>query len=107
MHWRGLRPQRGAALKAREHRHAQQHAREAEQAAAHDDGQHDPEGRQAHVVAQDQRADHVAVQLLQYDDEHQEHQAVHRVFQQQQQRAGNRTDIGAEDGDDIGHADDK
>ena len=89
-----------------EHRHAQQHADEAEQAAAEQDGEHDPETVNAGGIAKDLRADDIAVDLLQDDDENDVNQALHRRDEQNDQRRRHRADERAEHGDDIRHGDD-
>ena len=60
-----------------EGRHGQQHAHEAEQAAAHDDGEHDPEAVDADGAAEDLGADDVAVELLQNENDDGEDQRLH------------------------------
>ena len=69
-------------------------------------GEEDPEGGQARGVAQNFGADDVAVHLLENDDEDDEHQALARVGEQQQQSAGDGAEEGAENGDDVGDAHD-
>ena len=59
-----------------EHRHSEEHSPEPEQAAAEDDGEHDPEAVDADGAAEDLRADDVAVELLKHDDEYHEYQAL-------------------------------
>ena len=55
-------------------------------------------------IAQDHGADDVAVQLLEHQNEDDEVQALHGIDDQQQQRRGDRADVGTEEGDDVGDA---
>ena len=86
-------------------RHGHQHADQPPQPAEEQDGKGDPETGDAGRTPDDPGPNHVAVQLLQDQDENHEHQAVHRVGQQQDQRAGNGADERPHKGDDIGDAD--
>ena len=86
-------------------RHADHHADNAEQIAAHHDGEQNPQCRDADGRAENLRADEVAVQLLDNQNQHAEDGGLNGVDQQQDKDAGNRADEGAEHRDDVGNAD--
>ena len=78
-----------------EQRHADEHAHQPEEVAAHHDGEQHPQRGDADGLAQDLGADEVAVQLLDEEDEHREDQRLDGVHQQQDEDAGD----GADEGD--------
>ena len=88
----------------REGGHAQDHAGEAKQAAAGDNGDQHPDGGQAGAVAQDLGPQDVAVKLLQSDDQGKEPQGGPGVHDHQDEQTGNGADDGAEEGDHVGDA---
>lgn len=85
------------AVNDREQRYADRHADKAEQAAEDQNGEHDPEARKAGRVAEDLRAEDVAVDLLKNDDEDNEVQRLKRTFDHDQDRARNSADKRAEE----------
>ena len=91
----------------REHRHAEEHPREAENARRNGDRNEHPEARNTDGIAENLGADDIAVHLLQNDDENDKIERLQRLDQQYDERARNRSDKGAEDRDDVRHADDR
>ena len=87
-------------------RHAHDHAHEAPQPAKQQDGEEHPEAGKSGGVAQDLRADDVAVQLLEHQNEEHEPEGLDGTLDEDEQGGGDRTDEGAEEGDDVGDADD-
>ena len=87
-------------------RHAEEHPRDAEEAAAHQDRHDDPEAGEARLVAQDLGADDVAVHLLQGEDENGEIHRLQGAVQQDEEDAGDGPQEGAEEGDHVGDAHD-
>ena len=79
-------------------------SRHAEKAAAHQNGDDDPQAGKAGALSQDLGADHVAVQLLESQHEQQEIQRLNGIDQQNQEEAGDRPQEGAEERNDIGDA---
>ena len=90
----------------RKERNTDDHADEAPQTAEKQDGKQDPEAGKAGGVAEDLRADDVAVQLLQDQDEEDEPDGLDRVLDQNQQGGRDGTDERAEEGDNVRHAND-
>ena len=87
------------------HRHADDHAGDAQQIPAHDDGEQHPQSRNADGLAQDLRADKVAVKLLDDQNQDAEDQRLDGVDQQQDEDAGHRANKRAEHRDNVGDAD--
>ena len=87
-------------------RHTHDHAHEAPQTAEQQDGEEHPEARKASGVAQDLRADDVAVQLLEHQNEEHEPEGLDGTLDEDEQRCRHGTDEGTEEGDDVGDADD-
>ena len=81
-----------------EQRHTHDHAHKAPQAAEQQDGEQHPEAGKAGGVAQDLGSDDVAVQLLQNQHEQHEPQRLDGALDEDEQRGGNGTDEGAEEG---------
>ena len=71
----------------RKHRHAQDHACEAEEAGRDGDRRKHPEARDADGVAEDLRPDDIAVHLLQDQNEDDEIERLQRVHQQNEDAA--------------------
>ena len=96
-------------VQARADRYAQEHASNAPQPAAHQDGHNDPEPGYTRAVSQNPRAQNIAVKLLEGQDEEDEVQALDGAVQQDQKRTGNGPQEGTEEGNDVGdphhHAD--
>ena len=91
----------------RKHRHAQNHARKAEEAGGNGNGRKHPEARNADGVAENLRPDDVAVHLLQDKNEDDKIERLQRVHQQNEERARHKADDRPEERDDIRHADDR
>ena len=98
---------RHQTVQAGAYRHAEKHTRHTEKAAAHQDGNDDPQAGKARALSQDLGADHVAVQLLKGQHEQQEIQRLNGIDQQNQEEAGDRPQEGAEERNDIGDAHEK
>jgi len=64
-----------------------------------------PERRDANRIAENHRADEIAIQLLDNQDQNQENQRLPRIEEEQNHRAGYRADERAEHGDDVHDAD--
>ena len=96
--------ERHQTVQAGAYRHAEEHTRHAEKAAAHQNGNDDPQAGKARALSQDLGADHVAVQLLESQHEQQEIQRLNGVDQQNQEEAGDCPQEGAEERNDIGDA---
>ena len=93
------------AVNDREQRYADRHADKAEQAAEDQNGKHDPEARKAGRVAEDLRAEDIAVDLLKNDDEDNEVQRLKRTCDHDQDRARNSADKRAEERDNVRNTD--
>src|SRR5699024_7961414 len=85
-------------------RHSDQHSHKSKQSASKEDSEDHPERRQSRSVPQDLRLDEIAVHLLQYDNEYNEGDPLHRVGQQDQHGAGDPADIGAKERNDVRHS---
>ena len=84
--------------------HAQHHAGKPKQSSEQEDGEQHPEGGQPGGVPQDLGPQNVAVELLEGQDKDGEVDRLKRIDQENQQSAGNGSDEGAKEGDDVGHA---
>ena len=101
-----VHPEIHERIEAGEHRHGEEHSRHAEKAAAHQNGDDDPQAGKSRPPAEDLGADDVAVHLLEGEDEHQEVKRLDGRIQQDQKQAGDRAEERAEEGDHVGHAHD-
>ena len=79
-------------------RHSQKHTADAHHVAAHGDGRQHPQRGQPQLRAHNARVDDIALQLLQYDDEHQEQECLHRRYRQNEDGAHACADVRAGNG---------
>lgn len=87
-------------------RNAYDHSQDAEQSAAHRDGEQHPDRRESHRGPHHTGIDQIAVDLLCNDNDNDKGDGMTRVHHQQDQRTGNRTHPGSHIGDHVGDADD-
>lgn len=84
---------------------ADNHTDQAEEIPADDNREENPERRDANRIAENHRADEIAIQLLDNQNQNQENQRLPRIEEEQNHRAGYRADERAEHGDDVRDAD--
>ena len=80
----------------------EEHSRDAKQAAHDGNGNNDPERTETGAFTEDFRADDVAVQLLDQKDQDNEPNGLGGISDEDNKRAGDGTDEGAEEWDHIG-----
>ena len=97
------RPQN--AVNCGENGNADDHTDQAEEIPADDNREENPESRDANRIAENHRADEIAIQLLDNQNQNQENQRLPRIEEEQNHRAGYRADERAEHGDDVRDAD--
>ena len=77
-------------VKDRKQRYADDHSHKAPQGAEPQNGKHDPDGRQAHGISEDLRAQEVPVKLLQHDHIDEENDSLDRRDREDQDRGRDR-----------------
>ena len=88
----------------RKGRDPQHHAGNAHQVAAHRQGQQHPHPANADGTAHHTGIDHIALKLLQNNEEDDKNQRLHWVDKQNEQRRRNGTEVSAQNGNDTGGA---
>ena len=86
--------------------HTHEHSRESEQSTSQKDGENNPESGKPCTVAKDLRSNEIAVQLLQKKDKDNKIHTLQRICEHDQEGRWDRSYVGAEKRDHIGHAHD-
>ena len=86
--------------------HTNEHTDEAEESGHDRDGNDDPYGRQSGGGSVDTGNDDITVDLLYDEDHNAEDDGVRGLANEEDDRTGNCSDKGTEDGDDVGNRDD-
>ena len=85
--------------------HADEHSGKPQELGEYEDGKHHPEGGKPGGIAEDLRAEDVAVELLEQEDKHQKHKRLDRVLGEDDDKGRNRPDERPEVGNYIGDTD--